>query len=67
MNILGDWEQWISMDPGTQPTISMKEDRDKLERKDMSTIPFLLSCLVLLNVFGENNEFKLWNKLESLY
>jgi hypothetical protein len=68
-DLLIDKEQWIAVDPGTQPTGTQptstqttstpvtgmsKEDWDKLDRRARSTIRLCLADSVLLNVLGES-------------
>ncbi len=36
--LLIDREHWVAVDPCKMPTSTMKEDRDKLERKERSKI-----------------------------
>jgi hypothetical protein len=75
-DLLVDKEQWIIVDPGTQPTgtttstqpTSMsKEDWEKLDRRARSTIQLCLEDSVLLNVSGESTANELWDKLGNLY
>jgi hypothetical protein len=66
-DLLMDQEQWTTFCPVTQPTgMSMKE-REKIERKERSTIQCFVADLVMLNVLGEYSVKKLWDKLGSLY
>jgi hypothetical protein len=44
-----------------------REEWEKLERRERSTIRLCLADLVLLNVSGEDLTKKLWDKLGSLY
>ena len=55
------------MDPGTKPAATSQDDWDKLERRERSTIWLCLLDSVLLNIFGEDNAVKLWEKLGCLY
>ena len=91
-DLLVDKEQWIVVDPGTQPTSTpststqatgtqttstqttstpvtgmSKEDWDKLDRRERSTIRLCLADSVLLNVSGESTAKELWDKLGNLY
>jgi hypothetical protein len=96
-DLLVEKEQWIIVDPGTQPTgmhptstqptstqmtgtqptstqttskppIGMsKEDWEKLDKRERSTIRLCLEDLVLLNVSGESIGKELWDKLGNLY
>jgi hypothetical protein len=62
---------------GTQPTSTQttstspigmpKEDWEKLDRRERSTIRLYLVDSVLLNVSGESTEKELWDKLGNLY
>ena len=49
-DLLVDREQWIVVDLRTQPIGSMKEDMDKLKRREISTIQLCLLHYVLLNL-----------------
>ena len=51
----------------TPPTSMSKEDWEKLDRRERSTIRLCLAYLVLLNVSGESTTKELWNKLGNLY
>jgi hypothetical protein len=91
-DLLVDKEQWIVVDPGTQPTGTLststqatgtqptstqttstpptgmsKEDWEKLDRRERSTIRLCLADSVLLNVSGESTTKELWDKLGNLY
>jgi hypothetical protein len=91
-DLLVDKEQWITVDPGTQPTSTpststqatgtqptstqttstpptgmSKEDWEKLDRRERSTIRLCLADSVLLNVSGESTTKELWDKLGNLY
>jgi hypothetical protein len=44
-----------------------REEWEKLERRERSTIQLCLADSVLLNVSGEDSTKKLWDKLGSLY
>jgi hypothetical protein len=44
-----------------------KEEWEKVERREKSTIQLCLANFVLLNVPGEYSTKKLWDKLGSLY
>ena len=55
------------MDPCTKPTTTSKDYWDKLERKERSTIRFLLSQSVLLNVSDEDIEVNIWGNMGSFY
>jgi hypothetical protein len=44
-----------------------KEDWEKLDRRERSTIPLYLADLVLLNVLGEYTTEELWDKFGNLY
>ena len=81
-DLLVDKEQWIIVDPRTQPTGTSststqatstpptgmsKEDWEKLDRRARSTIRLCLTDLVLLNVSRESTANELWNKLGNLY
>ena len=47
----------------TQPTGMSKEDWEKLDRRERSTIRLCLADSVLLNVSGESTTKELWDKL----
>ena len=50
------------------PTTSMsKEDWEKLDIRERSTIRLCLADSVLLNVSGESTAKELWDKLGNLY
>ena len=81
-DLLVDKEQWIIVDPGTQPTGTQptstqttslpptgisKEDWEKLDRRARSTIILCLEDSVLLNVSGESTTKELWDKLGNLH
>jgi hypothetical protein len=91
-DLLVDKEQWIVVDPGTQPTGTPststqatgtqptstqttstsptgmpKEDWEKLDRRERSTIQLCLEDSVLLNVSRESTAKELWDKLGNLY
>ena len=51
----------------TPPTDMSKEDWEKLDRRERSTIRIYLEDLVLLNVSGESTAKELWDKLRNLY
>jgi hypothetical protein len=44
-----------------------REEREKLERRERSTIRLCLADSVLMNVSDEDSAKKLWDKLGSLY
>ena len=52
---------------GTNTTVMSKEDWDKLDRKERSTVDLCLSNSTSLNVSGEDSAKKLWEKLGNLY
>ena len=66
-DLLVDKAQWVVVDPGKKPTAMSKEDWDKLDRKERSTIHLSLLVSVLLNAYGEDFANKLWEKLGNLY
>jgi hypothetical protein len=51
----------------TQSTGMLKEDWEKLDRRERSTIRLYMEDLVSLNVLGEYTTKELWEKLENLY
>jgi hypothetical protein len=51
----------------TPPTGMSKEDWEKLDRRERSTIRLCLEDSVLLNVSGESTAKELWDKLGNLY
>jgi hypothetical protein len=60
-------EQWETISQSTILTGMSKEEWEKLERRERSTIQLCLVDSVLLNVSGEDLAKKLWDKLGSLY
>ena len=62
-----DKDQWIAVDPDTNPTAMSDEDCKKLDWKAKSTIWLCVSDSVLLNVSGEAMAKNLWEKLGNLY
>jgi hypothetical protein len=81
-DLLVDKEQWIVVDPGTQPTGieptsaqttsttptgMLKEDWEKLDKRTRSNIRLCLVDSVLLNASGEYTTKELWDKLGNLY
>ena len=66
-DILVDQEQWVAFDPKTKLTSMSDEDWMKLDRKARSTVQLCLADSMLLNVLGEDNMKKLWEKLGNLY
>jgi hypothetical protein len=81
-DLLVDKEQWIVVDPGTQPTGMqptsaqttstpptgmLKEDWEKLDKRTRSNIRLCLVDSVLLNVSGEYTAKEIWDKLGNLY
>jgi hypothetical protein len=87
-DLLVDKEQWITMDPSTQPTGTpsastqatgtqltstqttstlatgmSKENWEKLDRRERSTIRLCLVDSILLNVSGESTSKEQWDKL----
>jgi hypothetical protein len=87
VDLLVDKEQWIFVDPGTQPNSTQmtgtqptsaqitstpptgmsKEDWEKLDKRERSTIRLCLEDSVLLSVSGESTAKELWDKLGNLY
>ena len=55
------------MYPSIKPIAMLKEDCDKLERKERNMICLCLSDSMLMNVSGEDSAKKLWEKLGNLY
>jgi hypothetical protein len=51
----------------TPPTGMSKEDWEKLDKRERSTIRLCLADSVLLNVSGESTAKELWDKLGNLY
>jgi hypothetical protein len=51
----------------TPPTGMLKENWEKLDRRERSTIRLCLEDSVLLNVSGESTSKELWDKLGNLY
>jgi hypothetical protein len=51
----------------TPPIGMSKEDWEKLDRKERSTIRLCLADSMLLNVSGESTTKELWDKLGNLY
>ena len=66
-DLLVDQEHWIAMDLGTQHTGMSKEDWEKLEIRERSTLSLFLLDSMMLNVYGEDSAIKLCGKLGSLY
>ena len=66
-DLLVDRDQWIAVDPGTEPTGTSVDDWKKTDRKAKSTIRLCLSDSVLLNVSEEATAKDLWEKLGNLY
>lgn len=64
---LVDREQWITIELGTIPMGTSKEDWEKLDQKSQSTIWLCITYLVLLNVSREDTTKKLRDKLGNLY
>ena len=62
-----DKDQWIAVDPGTNPTRVSDEEWKKLDWKTKSTIRLCVSDSVLMNVSGEATVKALWDKLGTLY
>jgi len=60
-------EEWEFVIPLTIMTITSREEWEKLEKRERSTIQLYLADSVLLNVSGENSTKKLWDNLGSLY
>jgi hypothetical protein len=57
-----------STQPTSTPTTGMsKEDWEKLDKRERSTIRLCLVESVLLNVSGESTDKELWDKLGNLY
>jgi hypothetical protein len=65
--LLVDREQWATVYPCTILAGMLREEWEKLERRERSMIRLCLADLVLLNVSGEDSAKKLWEKLGSLY
>ena len=66
-DLLVDKERWVAMDMGSKPIAMSKEDWDKLDKKERTTICLCTSNLILFNVSGEHFAKKLWEKLGNLY
>jgi hypothetical protein len=49
-DLLVDRDEWIMVDPGTEPTGTSADDWKKMDRKAKSKIRLCLSNSVLLNV-----------------
>jgi hypothetical protein len=66
-DLLVDIDQWITVDPSTEPTGTSVDDWKKLDRKVKSTIRLCLLDSVLLNVVEESTTKNLWDKFRKLY
>jgi len=65
--MLGDKDQWITVDLGTKLMGVSDEEWNKLDRKAKSTIRLCVLDSVLLNVSEEAMMKALWDKLGTLY
>ena len=65
-DLLMDKDEWITIDPGTKPTIVSVEDMVKLAQKEKNTIELCVSDSILLSVSGEASAKALWDKLGTL-
>jgi hypothetical protein len=59
--------EWVVLSPGTIPMGMSREEWDKLERRERSTIQLCLVDSILLNVSGEGSANKLLDKFGILY
>jgi hypothetical protein len=53
--------------PGTEMTIMLTEEWEKLEIREISMIQIFLEDSMLLNVSGKYLAKKMWDKMGSLY
>jgi hypothetical protein len=65
--LLVDQEKWATICLGNIPSGMLREESEKLERRERNTIQICLADSVLLNGLGEDLANKLWDKLESFY
>jgi hypothetical protein len=65
--LLIDQEKWAGVCPRTILMGMSREEWEKHERRERSTIQFCLADSVTLNVLSKDLTKKLWDKLGSLY